>query len=54
LKFSQACFGVCDFGKNGISVLPEIEEFFIVLNGFARLFFFLIQLGQPVIVLGWD
>ena len=45
----QALAGVLDFGQTRVGVLPEIEEFPILLPGLDLLPFFLIDAAQPVV-----
>ena len=48
----QAGFGVVDFGLAGIGVLPEVEEFAVVLDRALLILLILRDLPQPIKAFG--
>ncbi len=50
LEGGEVDFSVFDFRSAWVGVLPEIEEFFVLLYGFSLPASLFIQFGQPVVV----
>jgi hypothetical protein len=44
--------GILNFRKVRISILPEVENFFVLRYGFALFAFFLIEIGKFVMIPG--
>ena len=57
LALSQSCqslLGIRLFGQIFIRILPDLEEFIVLFDGFSQPAFLLIQFGHTIMILGMD